>query len=159
MTARVTELAVPVVRQATGTTCGPACLAAVAQFFGRPGDEQELAVLARTTHAGTDHAGMIAAARASGARVIEGDRGTLDRLADLVGHGLPVIVGWWDGEEDHFSVIVAASSETVVMMDPYVGRVAHPAEAFLAAWYDFDGDESRRVDGWYLALDYATPGC
>lgn len=152
-------IAVPVLRQPTDVTCGPTCLAAVAQYAGRRETAEELAVLARTTSDGTDHAGMIEAARAIGARVISGERGTLSRLVELVARGLPVIVGWWDGEEDHFSVIVEAGPERVVMMDPNAGLVAHPAEAFGRAWYDFDGPDNRRVDGWYLALDYASPGC
>ncbi len=154
----MTPLGVPVLVQPTDSTCGPTCLAAVAQFFGRRETAEELAVLARTTADGTDHAGMIDAARSLGT-VIAGDGGTLAGLAALVGRGLPVIVGWWDGEEDHFSVITAASSETVVMMDPYAGVVSHPAEAFAQVWYDFDGAENDRVDGWYLALDSAPPDC
>ena len=152
-------IAVPVLRQPTDATCGPTCLAAVAQLFGRRVTVEELAALARTTEDGTDHAGMIDAARATGAQVTSSDRGTLERLAELVGRGLPVIVGWWDGEEDHFSVVVEVSSETVVMMDPYAGMVAHPAEAFREAWYDFDGAENQRVERWYLALDYAAADC
>jgi ABC-type bacteriocin/lantibiotic exporter with double-glycine peptidase domain len=155
----MSELAVPVLRQATEFACGPTCLAAVAQFHGRGETAEQLAVLARTTADGTDHAGMIDAARALGAQVIAGDRGTLAMLTELVGRGLPVIVGWWDGEQDHFSVIAAASSESVVMMDPYAGRTVHAAQAFVDAWYDFDGDDNHRVDGWYLALDYAPPDC
>jgi ABC-type bacteriocin/lantibiotic exporter with double-glycine peptidase domain len=147
---------VPVLRQPSDHECGNTCLAAVAQYFGKPVSIAEMKQLARTTEAGTDHEPMIEAARATGATVYAAAGGTLDDIAGFLARGLPVIVGWWS-ECGHFSVICGVSDGRVVLMDPEAGIVELAAEAFEQAWFDTDTDEDVRVDRWYLVLDYAPP--
>ncbi|MBL0217212.1 MAG: C39 family peptidase [Myxococcales bacterium] len=167
-------LDVPVLRQATGYECGNTALASVMQYLGAPRSPAEIAMLARTTPDGTDHANLVAAARATGATVIEKENGTLDEIAAFVARGLPVIVGWWPlgpGDEDwqpgwspaerrardcgHFSVIHGITATGVVLMDPEVGSYELTFEAFDRAWYDTDTEHYVKVTRWYLVLDYA----
>lgn len=173
MTRVVQRLAVPVMRQATDHECGNTSLAAVLAYLGRPRSPAELAELAGTTLDGTEHAGLIAAARATGATVLDGDHGTLAELEAQLLRGRPVIVGWWStgpGDLDldpqwsvaqrrerdcgHFSVIAGMTATGVVLMDPEVGWRELTDAAFERAWYDTDTEHYVKVSGWYLVLDF-----
>ena len=153
----MTVLDVPVLVQPTDHECGNTCLAAVAAYFGKRFSIADMKRLAGTTEAGTDHAPMIEAARATGARVHAAAGGTLDEVAGFVARGLPVIVGWWTDDGDHFSVITGVLPDRIVMMDPEAGRVELDRAAFERAWHDTDTEAHVRVDRWYLVLDYAPP--
>lgn len=165
-------LAVPHLEQATGYECGNTSLAAVAQFFGRAITPAEVARLAGTRTSGTDHANMIAAARALGADVVARAHGTLDELARWLARGVPPIIGWWsmgDGDRawrprnrrlrrkkdcGHYSVVVDITATEVVLMDPQEEPHARWTRRELArVWYDTDTHRYVRVDRWFMAIE------
>jgi predicted double-glycine peptidase len=159
-------LRVDVVAQRNAYECGPASLAAVT---GASIDE--LARLARTTEHGTEHAGMIAAARAVGAVVMARANGTIAELAAHVAAGTPVIVGWWSRgpgdrhwnptwtiaqrrrrDRGHYSVIHGVTPAVITMMDPEAGTRDMPTAAFLRHWYDTDTPRYVKIRRWYLVV-------
>lgn len=167
------SLAVPRIEQATGFECGNTSLAAVAQFYGQSTTPAEFAGLAKTRTVGTDHADMIAAARAAGAQVEAKANGTLDELAAWIAQGVPVIVGWWSmepGDRDwrrrarrlrrkkdcgHYSVVVDVTDTAVRLMDPQEDpREQFTREEFLRVWYDTDTHRYVKVARWFLAMRF-----
>ncbi|MBA2544824.1 MAG: C39 family peptidase [Deltaproteobacteria bacterium] len=169
----MTALEVPVLVQPTGYECGNTSLAAVFQFFGKQVTIAEAGALAKTTEDGTDHHNLIAAARATGARVIARSNGTIAELAWFVARGVPPIVGWWmEGDRDwdrrwsavrrkrkdcgHYSVVTAVTSEHVVLIDPHgaCGARRFTHEGFARVWYDTDTALYRHVVRWFLAMSY-----
>lgn len=167
------SLAVRRIEQATGFECGNTSLAAVAQYFGRSTTPAEFARLANTRTVGTDHADMIAAARAAGAQVEAKANGTLEELAAWIAKGVPPIVGWWSmepGDRDwrrrnrrlrrkkdcgHYSVVVDVTDSAVMLMDPQEGpRERFTRAEFLRVWYDTDTHRYVRVARWFLALRF-----
>jgi len=160
----VTRLAVPAFHQREAE-CGNTSLKAVCWFHGWRWSARRLGALARGTHDGIDHAGLVRAARATGGRVTAGS-GSLETLRESIARGLPVVVGWWDGEPaldasrplaerraldcGHYSVITGVGATRVQMMDPLLGHTSMAIERFLPRWYDTDGPRYRRVDRWFL---------
>jgi ABC-type bacteriocin/lantibiotic exporter with double-glycine peptidase domain len=179
-TRAIHNLPVPVIGQRTGHECGNTSLAAVVQYLGRQGSPAELAVLARTGEDGTDHAGMIAAAVATGATVFAKAGGTLDELAGFIARGLPVIAGWWSmgpGDRDfdprwtlaerrrrdcgHYSVVHGVTPTGLLIMDPQdgddgrtIGTCEMSDELFERVWYDTDTDRYVQVHRWYMVMSY-----
>lgn len=164
------SLAVPRIEQATGFECGNTSLAAVARFFGKPTTPAEFARLANTRTVGTDHADMVAAARAVGAQVETKVHGTIDELAAWIAKGVPPIVGWWSmepGDRDwrrrnrrlrrkkdcgHYSVVVDVGDD-ILLMDPQQGpRERFTRNEFLRVWYDTDTHRYAKVTRWFLAM-------
>jgi ABC-type bacteriocin/lantibiotic exporter with double-glycine peptidase domain len=159
-------------RQTAGL-CGPASLKIACSFFGREYGEAYLAKLSGgTPELGTDHDGLIAAAKALGATVEAGAHGSLRLLQRLVSvRRLPVIVGWFspstprktrfdpekDEVEDHFSVVYHVTDTHVYLMDPETasGRKKMTVGRFLKLWWDTDGPDDERVERWYMAIDFS----
>lgn len=154
--------------------CGPASLKILCSHFGREYEEKHLGKLCGTSAKnGTDHAGLVEAAKALGANVLAKRDASFDDLKRLVlGERLPVIVGWYSPSggptrwkfrpgvtpiEDHFSVVYHMTNERVFMMDPEVdgdGRRVMSVSRFMQLWWDTDGPKGARVDRWLLALRF-----
>lgn len=176
-------LHVPTIGQPSAWDCGSASVAAVLQYFGKPYSVSDVARLAGTTRARTDHAQLVAAAVRAGATVYEnanGGRKALRVVTELVACGLPVIVGWWSmwaGDTDwsaawspserkardcsHYSVVRGFTPMTLLLMDPQDGASGRTIGACEVAdtewrevWYDTDGAAYERVRHWFMALNF-----
>jgi Peptidase_C39 like family len=134
------ELPVPVFTQREAE-CGNTSLKAVLAYRGTRVSAARLAALAGTHDEGTEHAGLVRAARQCGAAVFErsgGDRrAALAELRWFLTRGHPLLVGWWSQVEDapafdprwtlaqrrandsgHFSVVTGLDATRVQLMDP-----------------------------------------
>lgn len=161
--------------------CGNTSLKAALWYLGVRRSAAELARLAGTTDEGTEHAGLVAAALASGAAVFERRGGTIDELRFFLGRGLPAVIGWWsrgEGEPHldpswsraqrrardcgHFSVVSGLDATRIALMDPdpqlRAGRwraAPHrwmPIADFRRVWYDTDTPAFRLVEAWYMVV-------
>jgi predicted double-glycine peptidase len=180
----VAALPVPVFGQRE-CECGNTSLKAVLWYHGKRFSARRLGRLAGVTSEGTDHAGLIRAAIWAGARSVFTKRGgTLAELRWLVRAGYPIIVGWWSRgpgdqhldmswpihvrrERDcgHYSVVTDVTEDRVMMMDPQwhlrdgrwrvVGNCSMPRREFLEAWYDTDTYRYRRIDRWYMVVNFS----
>jgi hypothetical protein len=134
------ELEVPVFTQREAE-CGNTSLKAVLAYRGRRCSAARLAELAGTNDEGTEHAGLVGAARRCGAAVFERfglpPRAALAELRWFLERGHPLLVGWWSQVEDappfdprwtlgqrrandsgHFSVVTGLDATRVRLMDP-----------------------------------------
>ena len=139
--------------------CGPSSLRALLSYFGRSYSEDELAQLASATMSdGTEHEGMISAAKSLGAFVFVKENGSLDELEYFVKkEKLPVIIGWFDKDGDHYSVVVNVTEKNVIIVDPasedderWLNRAT-----FSKIWFDFIGKNNNIVSwGWHMVVTF-----
>lgn len=144
-------------RQTAGL-CGPASLKIALSYFGRDHTEEELSALTGATPAhGTEHEDLIKVVEQLGGTAIVKEDATLADIEDLViNRRLPVIIGWFDVDEDHYSVVVGITPKYLITQDPEVGGVRRLAKKqFPAIWFDFVGPDNKEVSRhWLLAIDY-----
>lgn len=140
--------------------CGPASLKILLAHYGKDVAEQELKNLSNANpETGTDHDGLMKAAKALGFKPTEKDNATLENLRQYVDNGVPVIVGWWSGEMDeagdHYSVVYEVTDQTVSMVDPQLGTgiTTFYKDDFDQRWYDFDGPENVKVNHWLMVVE------
>lgn len=130
-----TVLTVPFVPQREDT-CGPAALAMVLRYWGRPALHDELAAeLVDPALHGTSGSRLAGVAREAGLRAlaIEGDA---EVLRDSVAKGRPVVVAWGLARgRFHNVVVVGLDGDTVVVHDPARGAARRIAAGrFEARW-------------------------
>lgn len=137
--------------------CGPASLKILLSYFGKEFTEAELAKLAQATQdLGAEHEGMIEAAKEIGGYVFVKENGTIDELKYFVQkEKLPVIIGWFDKDGDHYSVVVNITEKNVIICDPAANEPERwlDIETFPRIWFDFSGKDNRITTwGWYMAV-------
>jgi len=157
-----TKVAVKKFLQSTGL-CGPAALRILLSHFGKEYSEAQLAELARATGslergAGTEHTGMIEAVKKIGGYVFAKEEGTIEELAYFVNQEkLPVIIGWFDRDGDHYSVVVSVTDQNIIIVDPAVNEPERWLDraTFPRIWFDFVGQDDKIVSwGWYLVATF-----
>ena len=138
--------------------CGPASLRIACSAFGKEFTEEELAKLSDATLAnGTEHEGLVKAAKIIGAKVIEKEGGTLEEVEVLVKKGIPVIVGWFAEDGDHYSVVVDITPKHVILSDPEWHMPERFVERthFEKVWFDFVGTDNKVASWkWYMAIKF-----
>ena len=143
--------------------CGPGSLKIALSAFNKTASEAELAKLSGALQAagrgsGTEHKGMIAAATALGMHVFAKDEGTVEELRYLIEtEHVPVIVGWFDRDEDHYSVMVEIADDTIVLADSGSEGPERtiPKDFFKMVWFDFVGSHNKEVSwGWYMVVSF-----
>ena len=135
--------------------CGPASLKILLSHFGKIYSEQQLKNISNATcDAGTEHEGMIQAIKATGGYVFTKDNGTIQELEYFIKkEKLPVIIGWFDKDGDHYSVVVNITDKNIIIVDPAVNEPERwiDREIFPRIWFDFVGPENKVVSWrWYL---------
>lgn len=138
--------------------CGPASLKIALSAFRKNFTEEDLAKLADASiQHGTEHEGLVRAAQHLGAIVVEKEGGTLEEIAQLVKSGVPVIVGWFAEDGDHYSVVVDVTPEYLIISDPHWDMPERfiDREHFENVWFDFVGSENRITSWkWYMAIRF-----
>ncbi|MEK7621603.1 MAG: cysteine peptidase family C39 domain-containing protein [Patescibacteria group bacterium] len=139
--------------------CGPASLKILLSYFNKDYSEDQLAQLANATReTGTEHEGMIAAIKALGGHVFTKEHGTIEELEYFVREEkLPVIIGWFDRDGDHYSVVVNITDKNIILVDPATNEPERWLErsTFPRLWFDFVGQDNKVVSwGWYLVATF-----
>lgn len=135
--------------------CGPASLKILLSHYGKDFTERELGELCGSTfEIGTTHQGLVDALVHLGLNPLAKEDATIDELRELVHQEIPVIVGWYKVDEDHYSVVYDIDGTTVSMMDPEEasGRMQMTIEEFEKVWHDFDSGSKRRTRHWLLTV-------
>ena len=154
------KIAVKKYLQSTGL-CGPASLKILLSHFGKDFSESELAGLASAASGlergmGTEHEGMVKAAKAIGGFVFAKDEGTVGELEYFVNREkLPVIIGWVDRDGDHYSMVVSVTDQNIVIVDPASNEAERwlDRNTFPKIWFDFVGKDDKEVSwGWYMVV-------
>ena len=154
------KIAVKKYLQSTGL-CGPASLKILLSHFGKDFSESDLAGLASAAAGlergmGTEHEGMINAAKAIGGFVFAKDEGTVEELGYfVVKEKLPAIIGWFDRDDDHYSVVVSITDQHIIIVDPASDEPERwlDRKTFPKIWFDFVGKDDKTVSwGWYMVV-------
>ncbi|MBM5789687.1 hypothetical protein FJZ23_01175 [Candidatus Parcubacteria bacterium] len=143
----------------TAGLCGPASLKILLSNFGKAYSEEELAKLAGATFdQGTEHEGMISTVKELNGFVFVKENGMIDELEYFIKkERLPVIIGWFDEEEDHYSVVVNVTDKNVIICDPQKNEATRWLDrlVFPRIWFDFIGKENKIVSwGWYMVVTF-----
>ena len=159
MSNQTSNIAVKNYLQSAGL-CGPASLKILFSYFGKNFTEAQLAQLASATQeSGTEHEGMIKAVKEIGAYAFTKENGSLEELEYFIKEEkLPVIIGWFDKDGDHYSVVVNITDKNIIIVDPAVNEPERWLDraTFPQIWFDFVGKDNRTVSwGWYLVVTFA----
>jgi len=139
--------------------CGPASLKILLSHFGKDYSEEQLTKLASaTTDAGTEHEGMIQAAKEIGGFVFAKENGTFKELECFIKEEkLPIVIGWFDKDGDHYSVLVSITDKNLIIVDPATNEPERwlDRETFENIWFDFVGADNHTVSwGWYMVVTF-----
>ncbi len=144
-------------RQTAGL-CGPASLKIALSYFGLDYSESYLTQLTgANTDQGTEHTGMVDAIEQLGGTAVVQENANLTDIKDfVVRQKLPVIIGWFDQDGDHYSVVVGVTAKFLITVDPAVGGTRRlPKAKFPAIWFDFVGPENKIVSWhWLMAVNF-----
>src|SRR3989344_3526151 len=155
------QVSVEVFRQSKPGVCGPAALRTLLSHFGKTYTEEQLANLSVCAgDAGTEHEGMIQAVKEIGGFVFTKEEGSMEELEYFIKEEkLPVIIGWFDRDEDHYSVLVNTTDKNIIIIDPsneyekqerWIDRATFPR-----IWFDFVGATNRVVSwNWYMVVTF-----
>lgn len=139
--------------------CGPASIKILLSYFNKNYSEDQLAAIANATRDyGTEHEGMIQAAKEIGGYVFVKENGTIEELTQFVREEkLPVIIGWFDKDGDHYSVVVNVTDKNIIIIDPAINEPERwlSRDIFPRIWFDFIGRDNKIVSwGWYMVITF-----
>lgn len=139
--------------------CGPAALKILLSYFGKDFTEEQLALMAATTRdEGTEHEGLIEAIKAIDGYVFVKEEGTIEELEYFVKEEkLPIIIGWFDKDGDHYSVVANITDKNIIVVDPATDEPERwlDKSIFHRVWFDFVGKDNRTVSwGWYMVVNF-----
>lgn len=160
-------LPVPLIRQATPYSCGPAALLSVL-FYWQVYDEGEKSLYAplKTTEAhGTDPIHIAHFAKELGLKVELRENVTLREIRQALDRKEPVIVdfqAWADEptdyknnwEDGHYAVVNGMDESRIYFMDPSVpaGYAYLTHQDFLDRWHDYEMRDGVLVKTYQLAI-------
>ena len=107
---------------------------------------------------GTEHEGLIEAVKEIGAYVFAKEDGTIEELEYFVREEkLPAIIGWFDKDGDHYSVVVSVTEKNIIIVDPATTEPERwlDRKTFSDIWFDFIGSDDKIVSwGWYMIVNF-----
>lgn len=146
-----TQLPLQAFQQTKSYTCGPATLITLLRFYGRDGDEMQIAKEAKCTpQKGTSPANMVAWLESHDFEVTWGENGSLKQLRENLDRGIPTLVEWidWGG---HWVLVVGYDTrgtdserdDVIYFADPADGLdgvrdgvTSFHAKRFESMWFD-----------------------
>lgn len=138
--------------------CGPACLKMILHYHGKEMTEEEIGIVAKTTREdGTTNENLLLAAQYYGLDGAWKQEGTIADLRAYAEKDIPVIVEWFSTNEVHYSIVVGADEDQVVLLDPEKGeRESFTPFEFMSVWFSFSGAYIKKNSDvrlrWYLPL-------
>jgi predicted double-glycine peptidase len=161
-------LAVPIVRQTTEHSCGPAALMSVLEYWQITSDSETTlhSLLETTPEFGTAPEKIVEAAARFGLRASMQADLQLSDLAAAVGRGETVIVNFqawpakesgrpsWqqDWEDGHYAVLIGLDGENAYLMDPWVGYGYLSSSELVDRWHDYTERAGKRIEYHHLAI-------
>lgn len=134
-------LNVPLIKQKTGYTCGPTCIAMLAGFFNMPLSWRKIMRVSHCDRDGMTNEDFIHALEKLHFLVSAGDRNSWNDLRENYRKRLPTVIAWMlHGHIGHFSIVVEVGKNYVILADPDTGKNRRlPKDVFLRLWFDYDG--------------------
>jgi len=143
---------VPLYKQKTEYTCGPASLKIVLSFFGKAVSESKLSHLVGTKpKIGANRANLVRVAEQLGFMVESGYGKTLVDIKKFLKGGLPVIVNYlWHDDHGHYSIVVGMERKRIIINDTYTGKIdSYNFKDFEKVWKSGD---RRFGDRWLMVI-------
>lgn len=115
-------------QQTTDYTCGPACVVTLPRYYGRDGDEMQIAKETGTnSDTGTTPQAMASWFQKHGFRVTWGENGSLEMLRGNLARRVPTLVEWidWGG---HWDVVVGYDTRGTSAPDDDLIYFADPSD-------------------------------
>ena len=152
------RLRVPVGRLKEGQ-CGPASLRIAAEYLGVAADEAKLTKKLYDPEWGTDGNAMLEGVAMLGLHGMWLQNMSLDTLVKMVKlKDYQVILSWMSGEnykeDGHYSVLVDASNDNIILADPeWIGSIKiMDRKKFEEVWFDLD-TEGNVEARWALVIN------
>ncbi len=132
----------PYKQTAGWSSCGPASLKMVLDFYGVKESEKKLVKICGTTKKhGTRVEGFKKAAKYFGLKILVKDFSDFSDVDFYLRKKIPVIIDWFSVDEGHYSVAVGLDKKHIYLADPEFGKITKTAkEKFKRIWFDFPGD-------------------
>ena len=142
--------------------CGPASLKIALSYFNKEFSEKKLTKLTKANRQfGTEHEGMIKAIKKINGYVFAKENSTINDLEYFIKkENLPVIVGWFDNDGDHYSVVFDINSKNIILADPACNQPKREIKRkiFPKIWFDFVGNKNQKVSWGWLMVIYFEKG-
>ena len=129
------------------SSCGPASLKIVLQFFGIKKSEKSLVELTGCTkEKGASGKAILKAAKSLGFKGFIKDSAKIKDIRKYVlERKIPVIVDWFSKDDGHYSVVAHIDKENIYLLDPEFGEIRPiKIDTFKRVWFDFPGDYLKR---------------
>lgn len=134
------KLNIPLVKQETQFTCGPASLRSVFLFNGNDVPESEITELVTIDpELGTSLKEMVKIIKYYGYYGEAYVNGTMEMIEEYLSQNIPVIVNWFSIDKGHYSVISGIENYDIYFMDPEFGTErSMPIKQFESLWFGLD---------------------
>jgi ABC-type bacteriocin/lantibiotic exporter with double-glycine peptidase domain len=139
--------------------CGPAVLKIVLDSYGKEYSEKQLDQLSEWTPDGVEHQELIKAVAQVGMHSFTKERAIFKDLEYFNQMDLPVILGWWSDDDDHYSVMINIDEEKIYLLDPQIdfdektyGQTIMVRSEFDQLWYDLENRRQRRANHWLMVI-------
>ncbi len=122
------------------STCGPACLRMILQYYNIKASEKKLIKLTKCTkEKGTSAKNLIKAAHYFNIKGKIIDNATFSDINRHINRKIPVIVNWFSTDEGHYSVVIGIDKKYIYLLDPELGKkpVKINLPKFKKVWFDF----------------------
>ena len=128
------------IKQNTGYTCGPTCIAMLAKFYGVRVSWAKVMRSCKIDRNGMSNDDLVRALRKLNFSVSKKSRNTWKDLRKNYHDRIPVVVAWMlHGYIGHFSIVVEVGKNHLVLADPDTGKHRRmPKEIFMRLWFDYD---------------------
>ena len=133
---------IKIFKQSNPSTCGPASLRMVLDYYGIKKIEKELARLAHTTrHHGTEAKDLVKAAKALGLDGFVKNFCEIKDIKKYLDKNIPVIVTWFSGWTGHYSVAFDIKNNNIFFKDPETAEsVKMSLHIFKKLWFGVKGE-------------------
>jgi hypothetical protein len=145
-------------QQTTDYTCGPACVVTLLRYYGRNGDEMQIAKeMGTNADTGTTPQAMALWLQKHGFRVTWGENGSLDMLRRNLSRSVPTLVEWidWGG---HWDVVVGYDTRGTATLDDDLIYFADPSDCTDGKVDGLSSFNAERFDSmWFDAFLFGHP--
>ncbi|MFA6404534.1 MAG: C39 family peptidase [Candidatus Paceibacterota bacterium] len=142
---------VPFYSQNSNTSCGPASLRMVLEYYGIKKSELELKEISKQGKDGTKHGGIIHVIVKSGLYAFVDNDTSIISIKDQINNGHPVIINFIEpsNEEGHYAVVIGIDEDNIILNDPWNGEgFTLEIDKFEKRWRSSDGKNKQ----WMVAI-------
>jgi predicted double-glycine peptidase len=128
-------------QQGYNGSCGPASLKIALQHFEINKTEKELIKLTKCREKGVELEDLLKIAKKFGLKGFVKEKSSITEIRKYLRKKYAIIVGWFHGDDGHYSVVSKIDRENIYLQDPELGHQrAMRIDQFRRIWFDFPGE-------------------